>query len=851
MANYNVDIAVAIKNAEKLRAFDKSVKSLSENIKNANFFIQTFSKNNDGLVRSTSNLQKLLNEAATNMRGVALGTKEATIAASAFVKAQENLNQGLREEARLVKEIQQNRRLEKFAQAGIRPGTQYKKPIGPGLTTGTKSSLAPGESLFGQSVNVEGRSLQILREEQTLQEKLGQMQQRDNKLKGQSVNIEKRLKTILAEEKTLQDALLKLEQQSTKELEEKFLLRTKNREQLNNEIKQVKALRQAEISEAVAQVERTKQQVASEIQINAGRRERMVMSNQELQFEIKLNRILDQRRQKQKNQTAVSNAVIGGAFPLLFGQGLGASVGGAAGGFAGGKKGGQFGFAFSLLGTVLGSQFDRMAQSARDLGEALRDPIKNMEMLVTQMGQANTPFGDTVETLKSLGLEAVAADQVLNNFNKTFGTNKTSLAQLGEESIRFTNELAKLGTSITLLVAGPLTKFLEIVNDTLGNTTIKGIRRESDLEAFNLGMKKFAPNTPKVLANLGAKQNFFGKTVDGQTFDEFRKGIAPGIFNRRMNEAGLGGQAGTTNNADVNLQRIIKERRDFELSTMKSQLMIEKESLTMRSEDLDVLKKRMDLIKIVDQIKVKELVNTKIMTAEQQRAHQFEMNKLDVQRQISEELLRQSIIMSDPMKAALIDLNKEMAKFNDMRFQAVEFSKAFGSAFQESFKGIVKGTMTVQDAFRNMFSRIADHFLDMAAQMMAAQISKGFLGMFGSAFGGGFNGLSLLDGMANPFSGPASTVDPFLGFAANGGPVKSGGSYIVGERGPEMFSPGVSGTITPNEMLGGSTNVVVNVDASGSSVEGDEQQGRELGQLISVAIQSELIKQKRPGGLLG
>ena len=30
--------------------------------------------------------------------------------------------------------------------------------------------------------------------------------------------------------------------------------------------------------------------------------------------------------------------------------------------------------------------------------------------------------------------------------------------------------------------------------------------------------------------------------------------------------------------------------------------------------------------------------------------------------------------------------------------------------------------------------------------------------------------------------------------------------------------------ITPNNQLGGSTNVVVNVDASGSSVEGDEQQ---------------------------
>ena len=50
--------------------------------------------------------------------------------------------------------------------------------------------------------------------------------------------------------------------------------------------------------------------------------------------------------------------------------------------------------------------------------------------------------------------------------------------------------------------------------------------------------------------------------------------------------------------------------------------------------------------------------------------------------------------------------------------------------------------------------------------------------------------------------------------------------------------------------MGGSTNIVVNVDASGANVEGDEEQGRELGRIISAAIQSELIKQKRPGGML-
>jgi len=51
-------------------------------------------------------------------------------------------------------------------------------------------------------------------------------------------------------------------------------------------------------------------------------------------------------------------------------------------------------------------------------------------------------------------------------------------------------------------------------------------------------------------------------------------------------------------------------------------------------------------------------------------------------------------------------------------------------------------------------------------------------------------------------------------------------------------------------MGGGSTSVVVNVDASGTSVQGNEQNAKQLGKVISGAVQAELIKQKRPGGLL-
>lgn len=51
----------------------------------------------------------------------------------------------------------------------------------------------------------------------------------------------------------------------------------------------------------------------------------------------------------------------------------------------------------------------------------------------------------------------------------------------------------------------------------------------------------------------------------------------------------------------------------------------------------------------------------------------------------------------------------------------------------------------------------------------------------------------------------------YRGARASGGPVAGGGSYLVGERGPELFTPGTSGNITPNNALGGGS-ITVNVN---------------------------------------
>ena len=78
------------------------------------------------------------------------------------------------------------------------------------------------------------------------------------------------------------------------------------------------------------------------------------------------------------------------------------------------------------------------------------------------------------------------------------------------------------------------------------------------------------------------------------------------------------------------------------------------------------------------------------------------------------------------------------------------------------------------------------------------------------------------------------------------------GMGLMGEAGPEAIMPlkrGANGKLGV-QSSGGVGNIVVNVDASGSSVEGDSQRSQEFGRALAAAIQSEMIKQKRPGGLL-
>jgi hypothetical protein len=164
----------------------------------------------------------------------------------------------------------------------------------------------------------------------------------------------------------------------------------------------------------------------------------------------------------------------------------------------------------------------------------------------------------------------------------------------------------------------------------------------------------------------------------------------------------------------------------------------------------------------------------------------------------------------------------------------------------------LKNQLTLQQQLNDVLNQVGSTAGDVLQQLIFStdswtdSLTKALNALANILFQSALSGLAGTDG-----KGFFSFLTGTLGKRANGGPVTGGSPYIVGERGPELFVPGRSGTIVANDKMGGgSTNVVVNVDAKGSSVEGNEQGANQLGRVISAAVQSELIKQQRPGGLL-
>ena len=102
MANYNVDIAIALKNSNKLMQLRKELKGATDNIREFN---KEAGKQNKIVVSTFGKLNKQISRARSLLDRAAIGTSSFTRAARAAVAVEKEMNLQLRKKERLLAKI--------------------------------------------------------------------------------------------------------------------------------------------------------------------------------------------------------------------------------------------------------------------------------------------------------------------------------------------------------------------------------------------------------------------------------------------------------------------------------------------------------------------------------------------------------------------------------------------------------------------------------------------------------------------------------------------------------------------------------------------------------------------------
>ena len=182
------------------------------------------------------------------------------------------------------------------------------------------------------------------------------------------------------------------------------------------------------------------------------------------------------------------------------------------------------------------------------------------------------------------------------------------------------------------------------------------------------------------------------------------------------------------------------------------------------------------------------------------------------------------------------------AKLDKFTTQMQDFGGMVADVVIKSFKGLEDQLVSFVTTGKLEFRKLAQSIIaDMARIAIRATIIKPLMAGFGLTAA---KGAVLENGQHLTAYAKGGIVNkPTIFPMANG-------MGLMGEAGPEAILPLTRRNGVLGVEGGGGTNVVVNVDASGTEVQGNEQEGRALGQLIAAAVQSELVQQSRPGGIL-
>ena len=454
--------------------------------------------------------------------------------------------------------------------------------------------------------------------------------------------------------------------------------------------------------------------------------------------------------------------------------------------------------AAGALGGGIGGMFGQMGGFAGGIAAtAAVQSIQNVINGIGELGQAMNRLNPNISAMsQAMGIAGTVEEKRLQLIEKNQG-----------KQAAFNAALEMLGEKIGADKAAELQKFGETFRDLTNSVTLFFTEVQAAIaKLLNQAGDKFK----ETFIQPGEARKFIRENPDNPAFSAVNQKIE-GIQNRKVR----GAAANKQKTRDLNAAKA--ERLEIAKRLLLEEKSVEKKkSLNdLITDGLSGLKKENKLSEAIIAGREKEfLIEQASKTLAEEMGQDFDKLEEAEQKRITSAVENNRQL-------------KEQAKNAKAVVDAFEsINQSIGTDIKDGIAGLIKGTSTLGDLLNN----VANRFLDVALNQA----------LFGDVLGaGGKKGGGILGFLTG-------------GLLANGGRAAGGKSFIVGEKGPELFVPRSSGTVVPNNKLGGgnNTSVVVNVDASGSDVQGDDAQARELGTLISVAVKGELLKQQRPGGLL-
>jgi len=473
--------------------------------------------------------------------------------------------------------------------------------------------------------------------------------------------------------------------------------------------------------------------------------------------------------------------------------------------------------------------YERVAQSAADiaqvnqvdvstsfmqLAKALQDPERNLSNLnrsgIAFTKQQTEVIKQLMKTNKVAEAHAMILDIVDESYNQlaqaAAGGFAGSVDTLGESFRDFSETLGKLLVPVIQPVVEGLTSLLNFLNTEGGQATMILIGLGGAAKGLSLALPLLSAGMLKVAAAGGVL------TVALNAIPFVALATAAGLLTTQIIK---------TRNEQKKFNDLITSGAEKEVTeAFEKQKELVKE-LGKEAEKARGHAKKGANRKVQEAQKELELLETRMKTLEKEKEITLEKEKQNEEHKKSEELIKKQQEETEKLKEKMTAVGEEIE-----------------GSIKNNLRDAITGAKSFGEAMTGVLNRIRDKILD-------AQIDK-LVGGFGEAFGSAASG------------GEKKGLGGFLGgilggLFANGGQPPVNKISVVGERGPELFVPSSRGTIIPNSGFGGDsvTNVItVNVDAKGSTVSGSDAKGNELGQQIAVAIQSELIKQKRSGGIL-